>query len=60
MSHPVFRPGLSLGQTYRPVHLLLVVIQHRNGVPEHQEFGCLQLSLGGALERALCFEKTVR
>ena len=59
MGHPVFRPALSPGQSYCPVHLLLVALQHRDVVSEDEKDGHFQLALGSALKRALRFGEAV-
>src|SRR5215203_819501 len=59
MSHPVFGPAFSLGQTCYPVHLLLVPVQQCDVVSDDQKIGHFQVARGGALKRALRFGEAV-
>ena len=57
MRHPVFHPALAPGQRYRPVHLLLVSLQHRDVVFEDKKTEEFQLALGSRLNRPLGFRE---
>ena len=59
MSQPVFRSMLAPGQSHYPIHLVLVTLEHRDRVSEHQEIGVLELAFGRSLQSALGFGEAI-
>ena len=60
MGERVFSATLTLRQGRCSIHLVLVILQDRDLIPEQQERGRLQLALVGVLKGTLGVVKTVQ